>query len=47
MLLLATVRFAPVKFLAGEQAEAYGTFSQVPTRPELERFFFSMTTTVT
>lgn len=23
-----------------EQAEAYGTFSQVPTRPELERFFF-------
>lgn len=30
----------PVKFLTDEQAEAYGTFSEVPTRPELERFFF-------
>jgi hypothetical protein len=30
----------PVEFLTDEQAEAYGTFSQVPTRPELERFFF-------
>ncbi|MEU0838682.1 hypothetical protein ABZ370_04310 [Streptomyces sp. NPDC005962] len=23
-----------------EQAESYGTFTQEPTRPELERFFF-------
>ncbi|WP_326822901.1 DUF4158 domain-containing protein [Streptosporangium sp. NBC_01756] len=30
----------PVEFLTDEQAEAYGTFSQVSTRPELERFFF-------
>nr|WP_190344176.1 DUF4158 domain-containing protein [Streptomyces venezuelae] len=27
-------------FLTDEQAEAYGTFTEVPTRPELERFFF-------
>ncbi|MER6610362.1 DUF4158 domain-containing protein [Streptomyces sp. NPDC000927] len=26
--------------LTDEQAEAYGTFTEVPTRPELERFFF-------
>lgn len=30
----------PVEFLTDEQAEAYGTFAQEPTRPELERFFF-------
>lgn len=30
----------PVEFLTDEQAEAYGTFTEVPTRPELERFFF-------
>ncbi|BFO18268.1 hypothetical protein SHKM778_46560 [Streptomyces sp. KM77-8] len=30
----------PVEFLTDEQAEAYGTFAEVPTRPELERFFF-------
>lgn len=30
----------PVEFLTDEQAEAYGTFTQAPTRPELERFFF-------
>lgn len=29
-----------VEFLTDEQAEAYGAFTQVPTRPELERFFF-------
>ncbi len=38
--MLATVRFVPVEFLTDEQAEAYGTFTEVPTRPELERFFF-------
>ncbi|MFD7402285.1 hypothetical protein ACFV7R_06335 [Streptomyces sp. NPDC059866] len=27
----------PVEFLTDEQAEAYGTFTEVPTRPELER----------
>jgi hypothetical protein len=37
---LATVRFVPVELLTDEQAEAYGTFTEVPTRPELERFFF-------
>ncbi len=37
---LATVRLVPVKSLTDEQAEAYGTFTEVPTRPELERFFF-------
>ncbi|GAA0951873.1 hypothetical protein GCM10009576_074080 [Streptomyces rhizosphaericus] len=37
---LATARLVPVEFLTDEQAEAYGTFSEVPTRPELERFFF-------
>ncbi|GAA2263530.1 hypothetical protein GCM10010415_28800 [Streptomyces atrovirens] len=26
--------------ITDEQAEAYGTFTEVPTRPELERFFF-------
>lgn len=30
----------PVEFLSDEQAEAYGTFAEEPTRPELERFFF-------
>ena len=30
----------PVEFLTDEQAEAYGSFTEVPTRPELERFFF-------
>ncbi|WP_086003485.1 DUF4158 domain-containing protein [Nocardiopsis gilva] len=30
----------PVEFLTDEHAEAYGTFTEVPTRPELERFFF-------
>ncbi|WP_432845047.1 DUF4158 domain-containing protein [Amycolatopsis sp. CA-161197] len=26
--------------LTGEQAESYEAFTQEPTRPELERFFF-------
>lgn len=30
----------PVEFLTDEQAEAYGKLAEVPTRPELERFFF-------
>jgi TnpA family transposase len=30
----------PVEFLTDEQAAAYGAFKDVPTRPELERFFF-------
>ncbi len=30
----------PVEFLTDDQAEAYGTFGQEPTRPELERFSF-------
>lgn len=30
----------PVEFLSDEQAEAYGTFAEEPTRPEQERFFF-------
>ncbi|MBA9050512.1 hypothetical protein BJ996_007243 [Streptomyces phaeogriseichromatogenes] len=30
----------PVEFLSDEQAEAYGTFAEEPTSPELERFFF-------
>lgn len=30
----------PVEFLTDEQAEAYGTFTEAPTRTELERFFF-------
>ncbi|MGV9547229.1 DUF4158 domain-containing protein [Streptomyces ardesiacus] len=30
----------PVEFLSDEQAQAYGTFAEEPTRPELERFFF-------
>ncbi|WTA41262.1 DUF4158 domain-containing protein (plasmid) [Streptomyces sp. NBC_00846] len=29
-----------MEFLSNEQAEAYGTFAEEPTRPELERFFF-------
>jgi hypothetical protein len=29
-----------VEFLSDEQAEAYGTFAEEPTMPELERFFF-------
>jgi hypothetical protein len=37
---VATVRFVPVEFLTDEQVEAYGTFTEVPTLPELERFFF-------
>nr|WP_243762144.1 DUF4158 domain-containing protein [Streptomyces sp. Tu 3180] len=44
---MATVRRMPVEFLTDEQAEAYGTFAEVPTRPELERFFSSTMTTVT
>lgn len=28
----------PVDFLSDDQAEAYGTFAEEPTRPELERF---------
>lgn len=34
------VRTVPVEFLTDEQAEAYGTFTEAPTRPERERFFF-------
>ncbi|WP_261574656.1 Tn3 family transposase [Frankia gtarii] len=30
----------PVEFLTDEQAEGYGKFREVPTRPEMERFFF-------
>jgi TnpA family transposase len=30
----------PVEFLTDEQAVAYGSFREEPTRPELERFFF-------
>lgn len=30
----------PVEFLTDEQAEAYGRFTDVPTRLELERFFY-------
>jgi hypothetical protein len=30
----------PVEFLTDEQAEAYGKFAEVPTRPEMERFCF-------
>ncbi|WNI34582.1 DUF4158 domain-containing protein (plasmid) [Streptomyces sp. ITFR-6] len=30
----------PVEFLTDEQAEAFGKFTEEPTRPELERFFF-------
>nr|WP_237526082.1 DUF4158 domain-containing protein [Streptomyces sp. SID4923] len=30
----------PVEFLSDEQAEAYGTFAEEPTRPELKQFFF-------
>jgi hypothetical protein len=30
----------PVAFLTDEQAAAYGKFAEVPSRPELERFFF-------
>lgn len=37
----------PVEFLTDEQADLYGTFKEVPTRPELERFFSWMTTTGT
>jgi len=32
-----TVRLGPVEFLTDEQAEAYGTVSEVATCPELER----------
>ena len=30
----------PVEFLSDEQVAAYGRFDGVPSRPELERFFF-------
>lgn len=30
----------PAEFLTAEQAYSYGTFKEVQTRPELERFFF-------
>lgn len=30
----------PVEFLTDEQATAFGSFADEPTRPELERFFF-------
>nr|WP_202558838.1 DUF4158 domain-containing protein [Streptomyces sp. SID5789] len=30
----------PVEFLTDEQAASYGKFSEEPTRPVLERFFF-------
>ncbi|MFI6333212.1 transposase [Micromonospora chersina] len=30
----------PVEFVTDELAEAYGKFTEEPTRPELERFFF-------
>jgi Domain of unknown function (DUF4158)/Tn3 transposase DDE domain len=30
----------PVEFLSDDQAGSYGAFTEVPTRPELERFFF-------
>ena len=30
----------PVEFLTDEQVAAYGAFVDVPTRAELERFFF-------
>lgn len=30
----------PVEFLTDDQAASYGSFKEVPTRPELERFFF-------
>jgi hypothetical protein len=30
----------PVEFLTDEQAALYGRFAEVPSRPELERFFF-------
>ncbi|GGR66765.1 hypothetical protein GCM10010282_69670 [Streptomyces roseolus] len=30
----------PVEFLTDEQAAAFGSFADEPTRPELERFFF-------
>jgi hypothetical protein len=30
----------PVEFLTDEQVAAYGSFREMPTRPELERFFF-------
>lgn len=30
----------PVELLTAEQAAAYGSFTEVPTRPELERVFF-------
>ncbi|MFE1763919.1 hypothetical protein ACFW81_06840 [Streptomyces angustmyceticus] len=32
----------PVEFLTDEQAEAYGTFSQVPTRPELGQLEYGL-----
>jgi hypothetical protein len=37
---MAAVRLVPVGFLSDEQAQAYGSFAEEPTRPELERFFF-------
>ena len=40
MIAVTTVVVMPVEFLTDEQAVAYGSFKEVPTRPELERFFF-------
>ncbi|MGW9594369.1 hypothetical protein ACWHLZ_29205 [Streptomyces chartreusis] len=37
---LFPVRIVLVEFSAAEQAEAYGTFIEVLTRPELEQSFF-------
>lgn len=36
---MSTVSPCASGVLTDEQAEAYGTFGQDPTRPELERFF--------
>jgi hypothetical protein len=30
----------PVEFLTDEQTNVYRSFREVPTQPELERFFF-------
>ncbi|WP_219669498.1 hypothetical protein [Streptomyces bambusae] len=32
--------YGPPRAGGAGRGEAYGTFSQAPTRPELERFFF-------
>ena len=36
----STVWFVPADFLSDAQVAAYGRFAGVPSRPELERFFF-------